>query len=195
MQDGTILGLQIAPLLKAGKLVPDHLVNSIVLDVLSKYDKDGYSFILDGFPRTVNQAQFLHTEYANKQKHPLVAVNITLNEDVTIQKLLGRRICSKCKQNFNVAHIVRNSYDMPAILPTQASCPEKRVAEECAKEFITRDDDSYEIIQQRLKDYQTKVHPLLQFYADQKALVNFEVYKGVKDVDALFHAMTTHSLP
>jgi len=191
-QEKTPLGLQIAPLLSAGKLVPDSFVNSIVLNTLLQYDKDNNSFILDGFPRSVEQANILDSEYVRKFDRKLVAVNITLNEEITIQKLLGRRICSQCKQSFNVAHVVHDSYDMPAILPDQSSCPERRSQVQCMQQFVSRDDDSHEIIQHRLHDYQSKIDPLLEFYRSKNALVSFEVHKGVKDVEKLFAAMTSH---
>jgi adenylate kinase len=181
MRSGTDTGKRIESFVKSGALVPDALVNHLVLNALAAADRDTRGLILDGFPRTLSQAEFLERNY---QGH-LVAVNIILDRDVTIQKLLGRRICTTCGGSFNTAHIVRDEYDMPAILPSSETC--KRVP--CEPKLVCRDDDTPQIIATRLNDFEKNVDPLLKFYRQRNLLLDFVVKKGIKDSDQLGTAL------
>ena len=130
--------------MNAGKLVSDETVNQIVLDALSSKNKDG--FILDGYPRTIEQAKFLHQHFVLPNRSPILAINITLDRDVTIQKLLGRRFCRTCGGSFNIASIMDRGFDMPAILPNSKNCPFFTQGK-CEPQMVKRNDDTHEVIE------------------------------------------------
>lgn len=172
------LGKKLKTYNDAGKLVPDDLVVEMVLDRLAQDDaKNG--FLLDGFPRTVPQAEAL-------LKHTTIdtVVNITLDEDVLMQKLLGRRTCVVCGDGFNVASIHGDELDMPPLLPDK-SC----VTCDGHPPLRKRDDDKAHIIQHRMDVYNQSTKPLVDFFTDHGCLVIFEVMKGIKDLPRLFKDM------
>jgi adenylate kinase len=183
----TQLGIKIEKFVKSGSLVPDELVREVVLSQLQSCDADRQGFILDGFPRNLSQAQFLDSSYENK----IIGVNIMLDRDVTIQKLLGRRLCSRCHGNFNTAHVVNGLFDMPSILPMKEDCAKfndtNSPGTEC--KLIRRDDDTPAIIANRLNDFEQNNAALLAHFRDRRLLMDFQVRKGVKDTDQLFREM------
>jgi adenylate kinase len=184
VDSGSAIGRQIAPILQSGALLSDDYINRIVLQELQRYDQNQQGFILDGFPRTLLQAEYLHKHYPAD----ILAVNIVLDRQVTIQKLLGRRICKTCGGNFNTAHIVSGGYDMPAILPDPRTC---RMAPNCQVDLVKRDDDQEDVIQHRLQTFENNIQPIVQYYERKHRLLHFEVKKGIKDTDALWQAMQT----
>lgn len=184
MKKSSSLGNRISQYLKTGSLVPDDLVNEVVLEHLHACDAQKKGILLDGFPRTLSQAKFLDDNYKEK----LTAVNIVLDRDVTVQKLLGRRLCTVCGGSFNVAHIVDAQFDMPAILPDKRTC---KMGDACVPNLVCRDDDSPEIIANRLKDFEKNIEPLLAHYRAKNSLKEFTVKKGIKDTDQLFEMMTS----
>lgn len=178
------IGREIAPILRSGALLADDFINRIVLQELQQYDKNQQGYILDGFPRTLSQAEYLQTHYSKD----ILAVHIVLDRQITLQKLLGRRICKSCGGNFNTAHIVDGQYDMPAILPTSQTC-QKPVPHCSAESFQQREDDREDVIQQRLHTFEINNQPIIQYYQDKQRLIHFEVKKGIKDTEALWQAM------
>ena len=102
-----------------------------------KLSKDGY--ILDGFPRTIDQAKYLD-KYIKESDNKLISpINIILDKEIAIRKLLGRRNCKTCGESFNIAHIVEGMYDMPAILPNKEKCI---LGDKCDINLETRNDDN-----------------------------------------------------
>lgn len=182
IKSGSDLGKQIESFVKGGKLIPDKVVNEFVLNALRNSDETNKGLLLDGFPRNLSQAEYLEKNY----KGHVIAVNIILDREVTIQKLLGRRLCTKCGGSFNTAHIVKDHYDMPAILPSKESC---KFGESCEPTLISRDDDTPEIITNRLNDFEKNIDPLLKFYRERSLLLDFVVHKGIKDTGMLWHKM------
>jgi adenylate kinase len=126
----------------------------------------------------------------NVVEKKLIAVHIMLDREVTIQKLLGRRLCKTCAKSFNTAHIVERGFDMPAILPDQKTCQFTRGNQKCEPIFERRDDDTAQVIEKRLEDFDARNNCILEFYRERNALRSFEVKKGVKDVDSLWKAMS-----
>ena len=174
VQQKTSLGRAFYSYVKAGKLVPDELVTSMLLSKLERDQMDG--FILDGFPRTVRQAELLSE--AGSAIEMSAVINISLREEFVIKKLLGRRVCSRCKKSFNVASVYENGgdYDMPA-LPAPESCTS----------YLTkREDDTEDIIRLRMEVYKAETAPLIDFYDRQGLLKSFVVKKGLKDTPLLF---------
>ena len=154
IQEGTSLGKRAKSFIDSGKLVPDDLVVDMVKDRLSKPDA-AKGFILDGFPRTVEQAKALD-EMLAKCKTPLTLVlEFNTSEKVIIDRLSGRRTCSNCNVNYHIRNI-----------------PPKRegVCDVCGKPLVQRKDDQPETIQKRLKVYREQTAPLIEFYEKRKVL-------------------------
>ncbi|KAJ7515601.1 hypothetical protein O6H91_22G019800 [Diphasiastrum complanatum] len=156
-----------------GKLLPDQVVVSLLSTRLEKGALEGEKgFILDGFPRNTTQAEILEqvTEID-------LVVNLKLREDVVISKCLGRRICSQCKGNFNVANIDVEGSDggprisMPPLLPPPS----------CATKMTIRADDTEEVVRERLRIYAEESKPVEDFYRLRGNLFDFEVAGGIPE--------------
>ena len=159
MTSGTPLGLKVKAIVESGKLVDDETTIELVKERLAQEDtQKGY--ILDGFPRTIPQAEAL-TKFSAVEK----VINITISDKDVLERLGGRRVCRKCGHNFHVV------FDKPK---------EEGVCTHCDGEVYTRDDDKDEAIQKRLEVYRAQTAPLIDFYrgkgilADVEARVLFE---------------------
>ena len=151
MKAGTEMGLSAKRYIEAGELVPDEVVIGIVKDRLQAEDcKNGY--ILDGFPRTVPQAEAL-AEFAKID----VALNIALDDEVIINRLGGRRVCLKCGATYHTSTL--NGSD------TCAACGEK---------LVQRKDDAPETVKNRLAVYAAQTAPLIDYYAKKGLLKTVE---------------------
>jgi adenylate kinase len=146
---GTPLGQMVKAVMDRGELVEDDLVVKMVEERIAKPDcEEGY--LLDGFPRTINQAQEL--ENIN-QHHRDVAIEIFLPDEVVINRLSARRICSDCGTIYNLLD----------------QTPEKEnVCDVCSGNLMQRDDDPPEVIQNRLKVYHKQTEPLVEYYKKKK---------------------------
>ena len=151
MKAGTEMGLSAKRYIEAGELVPDEVVIGIVKDRLQAEDcKNGY--ILDGFPRTVPQAEAL-AKFAKID----VALNIALDDQVIINRLGGRRVCLKCGATYHISTL--NGSD------TCAACGEK---------LVQRKDDAPETVKNRLAVYAAQTAPLIDYYAEKGLLKTVE---------------------
>lgn len=110
-----------------------------------------------------------------------IAINYVMKDDILVEKILGRRICKGCGKNFNVADINRDGYTLPPLNPP-ADC------NICHgdPELYMRDDDTEEIALHRLNVYKSETAPLVDYYASQNKLMNFETFLGLADVPRLF---------
>ena len=156
VKKGSELGKKVEAFLKEGKLVPDE----IAIEVVKERIKNLNNFILDGFPRTVKQAKAL-----DKIVKIDAIIKINAHEEILIEKISGRRICSnpKCDGNYNVANIHKVidgiEYILPPLLPK-----EDMKCDKCGSPLIQRDDDKPEVIKQRLKVYEEQSKPVLEYY-------------------------------
>jgi adenylate kinase len=151
MKAGTEMGLSAKRYIEAGELVPDEVVIGIVKDRLQADDcKNGY--ILDGFPRTVPQAEAL-AQFAKID----VALNIALDDEVIISRLGGRRVCLKCGATYHISTL--NGSD------TCAACGEK---------LVQRKDDAPETVKNRLAVYAAQTAPLIEYYEKKGLLKTVE---------------------
>ena len=151
MKAGTEMGLSAKRYIEAGELVPDEVVIGIVKDRLQADDcKNGY--ILDGFPRTVPQAEAL-AQFARID----VALNIALDDEVIINRLGGRRVCLKCGATYHISTL--NGSD------TCAACGEK---------LVQRKDDAPETVKNRLAVYAAQTAPLIDYYEKKGLLKTVE---------------------
>ena len=156
MKEGTPLGLKAKACVESGGLVPDEVVIGLVEDRLSQEDcKNGY--ILDGFPRTIAQAEAL-----DKVARIDLAINIDVPFETIIDRLGGRRVCV-CGETYHVS-----------MLNGETTC--KR----CGKELFIRDDDKPETVKNRLKVYSDQTQPLIDYYRSQNKVVDIEA-NGTKE--------------
>lgn len=156
MKEGTPLGLKAKAFVESGGLVPDEVVIGLVEDRLSQEDcKNGY--ILDGFPRTIAQAEAL-----DKVARIDLAINIDVPFETIIDRLGGRRVCV-CGETYHVS-----------MLGGETTC--KR----CGKELFIRDDDKPETVKNRLKVYSDQTQPLIDYYRSQNKVVDIKA-NGTKE--------------
>ncbi|MBI4394630.1 MAG: adenylate kinase [Candidatus Omnitrophica bacterium] len=166
IQEGTPLGKKAKSFIDSGKLVPDELVVEMMRERLEDRDvKKG--FILDGFPRTVEQAKALECMLVDKQMPVNLVLEFQTSEKVIVDRLSGRRVCSNCGANFHIRNI-----------------PPKRegICDVCGKALIQRKDDDPETVRKRLKVYQDQTAPLIEFYKQRKVL---RVVNGDLEIEPL----------
>ncbi|XP_010509038.1 PREDICTED: probable adenylate kinase 6, chloroplastic [Camelina sativa] len=169
-----LLSSQLKELVNQGKLVPDEFIISLLSKRLEAGKEKGESgYILDGFPRTVTQAEILE----GVTKIDLV-INLKLREEALLAKCLGRRICSECGANYNVACIdIKGDNEdsprmyMPPLLPPP----------NCESKLITRADDTEEVVKERLRIYNTMTQPVEEFYRKRGKLLEFELPGGIPE--------------
>ena len=168
IKNGTELGMKAQEYMNRGELVPDELVCDIATDRLSRDDcKDG--FLLDGFPRTVFQAEKLD-EYLNAKGKTLdVVINLEADDEELIRRLTGRRICRNCQASFHVINIP----------------PKKEgVCDYCGGELYQRDDDTVETAKNRISVYDEQTKPLVEYYSNKGIIANIDSTTGVENVFA-----------
>jgi adenylate kinase len=167
IKDGTELGLKAKSFMDNGDLVPDEVTIGIVRERLSKEDC-GSGFLLDGFPRTVAQAEALENILADLGKKMNYVININVDKDILMERLTGRRICKECGATY---HLVFN--------PPKA----EGVCDRCGGELYQRADDNEETVQNRLDVNIKQTQPLLAYYDDKGYLKNID---GQQDIDKVF---------
>jgi adenylate kinase len=155
---GTELGKLAAPLMRSGQLVPDELVVGIALERLKQPDAAN-GFILDGFPRTIPQAESLDAALGKAGKKLDAVVSFDVPEEVLIERISGRRSCPKCGTVYHVAET-----------------PPRRsgFCDKCGSELVQREDDKPEKIRQRLAVYADQTTPLKAYYARRGLLRNLD---------------------
>lgn len=171
--DKTDLGEKLREFVKQGKLVDDATIMKIMEKRLFEDEKpENKGIILDGFPRTVGQAEML-----DKIGTVKAAMNFYLRDDILVEKLAGRRECEKCHIPYNIATIKRDGYDMDPLLPKGSV----EICDACKGKLIQREDDTPKVIQDRLKIYKEKTAPLEGYYKKKKIYIEYEPKRGVTD--------------
>lgn len=156
IKKSTGLGKRIENYLREGKLVPDD----VVIEAVTLKLKSSDNYILDGYPRTMTQAKALN-EIANID----AIININVHEDILLEKITARRICSntKCDGNYNIADIHKiiggTEYILPPLLPKDDMRCDK-----CGSPLIQREDDKPNVIKDRLRVYQDQSKPVIDYY-------------------------------
>lgn len=159
---GTELGNQAKKYIDSGDLVPDGVITGIVIDRLKEQDcKDGY--ILDGFPRTLKQAESLET--AGIQIDNAIVLKVT--DEEIINRVVGRRVCSKCGATYHI------SYNPSKV---------EGVCDVCSAQLITRDDDNTKTVRHRLATYHSQTEPVINFYAKRDKLIVVEGIGSVEEI-------------
>jgi adenylate kinase len=168
IKEETDLGIQAKSFMDKGNLVPDEVTIGIVRERLSKEDCN-QGFLLDGFPRTVAQADALETILSDLNKRINFVINIDVDKDILMERLTGRRICKSCGSTY---HLVFN--------PPAAD----DVCDRCGGELYQRADDNEETVQNRLEVNLKQTKPLLDFYETKGYLQNINGQQDIRNVFA-----------
>lgn len=167
IKEGTALGKEAKAFMDRGELVPDTLVNEIVADRLREEDcKAG--FLLDGFPRTVAQAEALDQVLATMECSLNHVVNIQVDPNLLVERAVGRRICRDCGATY---HISFN--------PSKV----EGVCDKCSGELYQRSDDNEETVSNRVRVYVEETSPLVDYYTTKGIILNLD---GEKAIDTVF---------
>ncbi|MBP5276290.1 MAG: adenylate kinase [Lachnospiraceae bacterium] len=168
IKEGTALGLEAKSYMDQGKLVPDELTVRILLDRVAKDDcKNGY--VLDGFPRTIPQAEVLKDALAKQNDKIDFAIDVDVPDENIVKRMSGRRACVTCGATYHIEHVP----------------PKKEgICDKCGSELILRDDDKPETVLNRLKVYHEQTQPLIDFYNKEGILKTVDGTIDVKDVFA-----------
>jgi len=159
----------------SGELVPDAFILDLVFKKMDKMKDNG--FILDGFPRSIPQAQKFDEMYGENYIDMVFALN--LPKEVLIQTNTGRRVCKDCGKSYNVADIHYEDIDMPAFLPQPDHCNKC----EGQPNLFTRDDDKEEIVRNRLDVYERETSAVYGYFSKKDdVVVSFIPRQGQKDV-------------
>ena len=166
--DKTDMGMEAKKFMDEGKLVPDSTIIGIIKDRLAEDDcKKG--FILDGFPRTLPQAEALNDLMKNMNISLDKVISLNVPDELIVGRITGRRVCSDCGASF---HVEFN--------PSK----EENVCDYCGSELIIRKDDNAETVKSRLSAYHEQTAPLIAFYTKMGVMIELDGTKDVADVTA-----------
>jgi adenylate kinase len=166
IKNGTELGKKAQEYMNQGLLVPDELVVNLVKDRLTHNDcKEG--FLLDGFPRTIPQADALDKELNNMGIKLDRVINIEVRKDILIERAVGRRVCKQCGAAF---HIKFNATKLEG------------VCDKCGGELEQRKDDLEETVTKRIEVYLEQTEPLIEYYTNKGIVLNIDGEKEIKTV-------------
>ena len=163
VKNQTPLGKRAKEYMDRGELVPDELIVQLIEETMPK---DG-NVILDGFPRTVNQALALEEMLKGKGEKISKVLFFDVPDEVIIDRLSGRRVCSKCGAVYHV------KYNPPKI---------EGVCDLCGGSLVQRDDDKEEVVRKRLEVYRKQTQPLIEFYQDRSIIYRLDAEKGVEEL-------------
>ena len=173
IKNGTELGMEAKKYMDQGLLVPDELTVKILLDRVA--DKDcANGYVLDGFPRTIPQAEVLDDALTKLGDQIDYAINVDVPDENIIRRMSGRRACLACGATYHIEHIP----------PKQEG-----ICDRCGKELVLRDDDKEETVKNRLDVYHKQTQPLIDFYTKQGVLKTVDGTQDMKDVFAAITAI------
>lgn len=170
IKNGTQLGMEAKTYMDQGLLVPDELTVRILLDRVGQDDcKNGY--VLDGFPRTIPQAEVLEDALSKLGDQIDFAINVEVPDENIIRRMGGRRACLACGATYHIEHV-----------------PPKKdgICDTCGQELVLRDDDKPETVKNRLRVYQEQTQPLIDFYTKKGVLRTVD---GTQDMQDVFNAI------
>ena len=171
IKNGTQLGREAKQYMDQGLLVPDELTVKILLDRVAQEDCAG-GYVLDGFPRTIPQAEVLDEALTAQNEKIDYAIDVDVPDENIVKRMSGRRACLKCGATYHLEHIPPR---------TEGIC------DSCGSELVLRDDDKPETVLNRLKVYHDQTQPLIDYYSRKKILRTVD---GTMDMQDVFHAVT-----
>lgn len=167
IKEQTELGLEAKKYMDQGALVPDELTVKILLDRVAKEDCNA-GYVLDGFPRTIPQAEVLDKAVTELNDAIDYAVNVEVPDENIIKRMSGRRACLACGATYHVEHVP----------------PKKEgICDRCGKELVLRDDDKPETVKKRLQVYHEQTQPLIEYYGKKNILKEVD---GTQDMNKVF---------
>lgn len=166
IKNNTELGQKAKSYMDKGELVPDELVVDLVVDRI-KADDCTNGYVLDGFPRTIPQAEALNAALAAINDKVDYAINVEVPDENIINRMSGRRACVACGATYHIVHI-----------PTKV----EGVCDKCGAELILRDDDKPETVKNRLNVYHEQTQPLIDYYTAKNVLHEVDGTKAMEDV-------------
>ena len=170
IKNGTELGMEAKKYMDQGQLVPDELTVKILLDRVAQDDcKNGY--VLDGFPRTIPQAEVLDKALTELGDAIDFTIDVNVPDENIVKRMSGRRACLSCGTTYHIEHIP----------------PKKEgICDKCGQELVLRDDDKPETVSKRLKVYHEQTQPLIDYYTKQGVLKTVD---GTAALDKVFQAI------
>lgn len=167
IKNGTELGKKAKTYMDAGQLVPDELTVDLLMDRISQADcQNGY--VLDGFPRTIPQAECLEKALSERNDAVDFAINVEVPDENIVARMSGRRACPSCGATYHIIHI-----------PTKV----EGICDRCGGKLVLRDDDKPETVKNRLSVYHAQTKPLIQFYGERKVLHEVD---GTQEMEQVF---------
>lgn len=166
IKNGTELGLKAKAIVESGSLVPDDIVAGMLVEAL-KEDRCKNGFILDGFPRTVNQAKMLEDIFAQLGKNKIDLIKLDADDSIMINRITNRMVCSSCG-NIVVKSDVTVNFECPVCKSVNS--------------YITRKDDTEEVIKNRLKLYHEQTTPVLDFYKGKANIIEVDGTLPIEEV-------------
>ena len=172
IKNGTELGMEAKKYMDQGQLVPDELTVKILLDRVAKDDcKNGY--VLDGFPRTIPQAEVLDKALNELGEKIDYAIDVEVPDENIVKRMSGRRACLACGATYHIEHI-----------PPKA----EGICDVCGQELVLRDDDKPETVLNRLQVYLKQTQPLIEFYTAKGVM---KAVDGTMDMHDVFNEIVS----
>ena len=166
IKEGTELGKKAKSYMDQGQLVPDELTLELIMDRFQNPDcKNGY--VLDGFPRTIPQAEALTEALAKKAETIDYAINVEVPDENIINRMGGRRACLACGSTYHIVYA-----------PTRV----EGICDRCGEKLVLRDDDKPETVKNRLNVYHNQTQPLIEYYTRQGKLAEVDGTQSMEDV-------------
>lgn len=171
IKNGTELGMKAKAYMDQGALVPDELTCDLVVDRI-KQDDCSNGYVLDGFPRTIPQAECLDAALKGMDDSIDYAINVDVPDENIVRRMSGRRACLSCGATYHIEHV-----------PPKA----EGICDRCSAKLVLRDDDKPETVLKRLGVYHEQTQPLIEYYTKAGVLVDVN---GTKDMMEVFEAIT-----
>ena len=166
IKEGTALGKKAMEYMDKGKLVPDELTIELVKDRLLQDDCMN-GFLLDGFPRTINQADALEDALKSMGQKLDYVINIRVRKELLVERAVGRRICKDCGQTYHM------TFNKPS---------KEGVCDNCGGELLQRKDDTKETVENRINVYMEQTEPLIDYYTKKGIIINIDGEKPIEQV-------------
>lgn len=171
IKNGTALGMEAKKYMDAGELVPDELTVRILLDRVAKEDCKG-GYVLDGFPRTIPQAEVLDEALTKIGEQVDYAIDVDVPDENIVRRMSGRRACLSCGATYHIEHIPPKTAD---------------ICDQCGAALVLRDDDKPETVKNRLNVYHEQTQPLIAYYTKKGILRTVD---GTRPMEEVFDAIT-----
>ncbi|HPB79645.1 MAG TPA: adenylate kinase [Sedimentibacter sp.] len=166
IKEGTALGKKAMEYMDKGKLVPDELTIELVKDRLLQDDCMN-GFLLDGFPRTINQADALEDALESMGQKLDYVINIMVRKELLVERAVGRRICKDCGQTYHM------TFNKPS---------KEGVCDNCGGVLLQRKDDTKETVENRINVYMEQTEPLIDYYTKKGIIINIDGEKPIEQV-------------